>query len=200
MNFRIVNLGVTTRKQVIKSVIRWVLYSLLLVLGFVLQSTLPIYNWQPFFVIAIACAVSFYEGELSGCIFAAFAGFMQDLATGGLFGFTSIWLVPCCMFVTLLVVNLIHRNVINYLWMTATTLVITQLMELLFKHILWRNPDLDIIILQYMLPSVIATIPSSALIYLVVKFLNKKLGIEVSDDEIGSVFRGVDVHEEKERY
>lgn len=200
MNFRIVNLGVTTRKQVIKSVIRWVLYALLLVLGFVLQSTLPIYNWQPFFVIAIACAVSFYEGELSGCIFAAFAGFMQDLATGGLFGFTSIWLVPCCMFVTLLVVNLIHRNVINYLWMTAATLVITQLMELLFKHILWRNPDLDIIILQYMLPSVIVTIPSSALIYLVVKFLNKKLGIEVSDDEIGSVFRGVDVHEEKERY
>lgn len=200
MNFRIVNLGVTTRKQVIKSVIRWVLYTLLLVLGFVLQSTLPIYNWQPFFVIAIACAVSFYEGELSGCIFAAFAGFMQDLATGGLFGFTSIWLVPCCMFVTLLVVNLIHRNVINYLWMTAATLVITQLMELLFKHILWRNPDLDIIILQYMLPSVIVTIPSSALIYLVVKFLNKKLGIEVSDDEIGSVFRGVDVHEEKERY
>lgn len=200
MNFRIVNLGVTTRKQVIKSVIRWVLYSLLLVLGFVLQSTLPIYNWQPFFVIAIACAVSFYEGELSGCIFAAFAGFMQDLATGGLFGFTSIWLVPCCMFVTLLVVNLIHRNVINYLWMTAATLVITQLMELLFKHILWRNPDLDIIILQYMLPSVIVTIPSSALIYLVVKLLNKKLGIEVSDDEIGSVFRGVDVHEEKERY
>ncbi len=200
MNFRIVNLGVTTRKQVIKSVIRWVLYALLLVLGFVLQSTLPIYNWQPFFVIAIACAVSFYEGELSGCIFAAFAGFMQDLATGGLFGFTSIWLVPCCMFVTLLVVNLIHRNVINYLWMTAATLVITQLMELLFKHILWRNPDLDIIILQYMLPSVIVTIPSSALIYLVVKLLNKKLGIEVSDDEIGSVFRGVDVHEEKERY
>lgn len=200
MNFRIVNLGVTTRKQVIKSVIRWVLYSLLLVLGFVLQSTLPIYNWQPFFVIAIACAVSFYEGELSGCIFAAFAGFMQDLATGGLFGFTSIWLVPCCMFVTLLVVNLIHRNVINYLWMTAATLVITQLMELLFKHILWRNPDLDIIILQYMLPSVVVTIPSSALIYLVVKFLNKKLGIEVSDDEIGSVFRDVDVHEEKERY
>jgi hypothetical protein len=84
--------------------------------------------------------------------------------------------------------------------MTAATLVITQLMELLFKHILWRNPDLDIIILQYMLPSVIVTIPSSALIYLVVKFLNKKLGIEVSDDEIGSVFRGVDVHEEKERY
>ncbi len=200
MNFRIVNLGVTTRKQVIKSVIRWILYALLLVLGFVLQSTLPIYSWQPFFVIAIACAVSFYEGELSGCIFAAFAGFMHDLATGGLFGFTSIWLVPCCMFVTLLVVNLIHRNVINYLWMTAATLVITQLMELLFKHILWRNPNLDIIILQYMLPSVVATIPSAALIYLVVKLLNKKLGIEVSDDEIGSVFRGVDVHEEKERY
>lgn len=200
MNFRIVNLGVTTRKQAIRCVVRWVLYALLLVVGFVLQSTLPIYKWQPFFVIALACAVSFYEGELSGCIFAAFAGLMQDLATGGLFGFTSIWLIPCCMFVTLLVVNLIHRNIINYLWMTTATLIITQLMELLFKHILWRNPDIDIIILGYMLPSVLATIPSAAIIYLMVKFLNKKLGIEVSDDEIGSVFRGVDVHEEKVRY
>ncbi|MBQ8790950.1 MAG: hypothetical protein IJZ51_06540 [Ruminiclostridium sp.] len=200
MNFRIVNLGVTTRKQAVRSVIRWVLYVLMLIVGFILQSTLPVYKWQPFFVIAIACAVSFYEGELSGCVFAAFAGLMQDMATGGLFGFTSIWLVPCCMFVTLLVVNLIHRNIINFLWMTTATLVITQLMELLFKHVLWRNPHLDIIILQYMLPSVLVTIPSAAVIYLIVKSLNKKLGVEVSDDEIGSVFRGVDVNEEKVRY
>ena len=200
MNFRIVNLGVTTRKQAFRCVIRWVLYALLLVVGFVLQSTLPIFKWQPFFVIALACAVSFYEGELSGCVFAAFAGFMQDMATGGLLGFTSIWLIPCCMFVTLLVVNLIHRNIINYLWMTSATLIVTQLMELLFKHIIWRNPHLDIIIFQYMLPSVIVTILISSVIYLIVKFLNKKLGIEVTDDEIGSVFRGVDVHEEKVRY
>ena len=200
MNFRIVNLGATTRKDAIRCVVRWVLYALLLIIGFTLQCTLPIYKWQPFFVIAVSCAVSFYEGELSGCVFAAFAGFMQDLATGGLFGFTSIWLVPCCMFVTLLVVNLIHRNLINYLWMTTATLVITQLAELLFKHVLWRNPNIDIIILQYMLPSVIITILLSALIYLIVKSLNKKLGVEVSDNEIGSVFRDVDVHEEKVRY
>lgn len=200
MNFRIVNLGVTTRKEAIRCVVRWVLYVLLLIICFALQCTLPIYRWQPFFMISIACAVSFYEGELSGCIFAAFAGFFQDLSTGGLFGFTSIWLVPCCMFITLLVVNLIHRNIINYLWMMTSALIITQLAELLFKHILWRNPNIDIIILEYMLPSVIATILTSVVIYAIVKILNKKLGIEVSDDEIGSVFRGVDVHEEKVRY
>ena len=200
MNFRIVNLGVTTRRQAIRSVIRWVLYSLLLVIGYTLQCTLPLHKWQPLFTVAIACAVSFYEGELSGCIFAAFAGFLHDLSTGGLFGFTSIWLVPCCMFVTLLVVNLIHRNIVNYLWMTTATLIITQFTELLFKHILWRNPYINIILLEYMLPSVIATIVSSAVIYLLVKFLNKKLGIEVSDNDIASVFRGVDVHEDKVRY
>jgi hypothetical protein len=84
--------------------------------------------------------------------------------------------------------------------MTTATLIVTQIMEILFKHILWRNPHLDIIILQYMLPSVLVTIPCAAIIYLIVKFLNKKLGVELSDDEIGSVFRDVDVHDEKVRY
>ena len=87
-----------------------------------------------------SCGSIVFSEELSGVVFAAFAGMMHDLAMGSLFGFTSIWLMPCCLFVTLLVVNLIHRNILNFLWMNLTAVILVQSAELLFKYIIWRKP------------------------------------------------------------
>ncbi len=196
MNFRIIKLGAMTRREMIRSFFRWLLYILLLLLGFCIQCTLPFLNWQPLLIISIACAVAMFEGELSGVIFGIVAGMMNDIAIGGLFGFTSIWLAPCCMFITLLVVNLIHRNLINFMWLNASTLIIIMFFELLFKHIIWRNPDIDIIIIDYMLPSVVSAIFLSFLIYLIVKFLSNKLGNEVNEAQFRSVFNESDTDDD----
>ena len=100
-----------TRKEIFMSVTKWVLYSLVLALSYTIQVTMKFTVWQPYLTLTVAVAVSFFENELSGVVFAAFAGMMHDLAMGSLFGFTSIWLMPCCLFVTLFAVNLIHRNI-----------------------------------------------------------------------------------------
>ncbi len=192
MNFRIIKLGAMTRREILRSVFRWMLYALLMLVFYTLQCTLPFFKWQPLLVIALACAVSFFEGELSGVIFAAAAGMVHDLALGGLFGFTSIWLIPCCLLVTLLVVNLIHRNIINFMWMSAAVLIIIEFMELLFKHIIWRNPDIGIIVTDYMLPSLISTIVLAVPIYFIVRFIYKKLGYETTDNDIITAFDDMD--------
>ncbi|MCH5323624.1 MAG: hypothetical protein J1E39_00280 [Eubacterium sp.] len=188
MNFRIIKIGTMTRKDMLRSFFRWLLYAVLLLAFLVIQTTLPFIKWQPLLTISLAVAVAMFEGELSGVIFAVFAGMVTDMAIGGLFGFTSIWLVPCCLMVTLLSVNLIHRNIINYFWLNICVLVIVEFMELLFKYIIWRNPDIDIIILRFMLPSMIATVVLSLFIFLLVRLLNKKLGNDTTDSEIVSVF------------
>lgn len=76
-------------------------------------------------------------------------------------------------FVTLLVVNLIHGNILNFLWMNLTAVILVQSAELLFKYLIWRNPDIDVVLINYVLPALIATVILSAPLYLIIRQINK---------------------------
>lgn len=200
MKFRILRYSAMTRREIYKSIAKWVLFSLVLLVSYTIEVTMPFASWQPYLTLTTAVAVSFFSEELSGVVFAAFAGMMHDLAMGSLFGFTSIWLMPCCLFVTLLVVNLIHRNILNFLWMNLTAVILVQSAELLFKYILWRNPDIDVVLINYVLPALIATVILSAPLYLIIRQINKKLGVENNTDDILTAFEDVEDDEYKVRY
>ena len=200
MKFRILRYSAMTRREIFKSIAKWVLFSLVLLVSYTIEVTMPFASWQPYLTLTTAVAVSFFSEELSGVVFAAFAGMMHDLAMGSLFGFTSIWLTPCCLFVTLLVVNLIHRNILNFLWMNLTAVILVQSAELLFKYILWRNPDIDVVLINYVLPALIATVILSAPLYLIIRQINKKLGVENNTDDILTAFEDVEDDEDKVRY
>lgn len=200
MKFRILRYSAMTRREIFKSIAKWVLFSLVLLVSYTIEVTMPIASWQPYLTLTTAVAVSFFSEELSGAVFAAFAGMMHDLAMGSLFGFTSIWLMPCCLFVTLLVVNLIHRNILNFLWMNLTAVILVQSAELLFKYIIWRNPEIDVVLINYVLPALIATVILSAPLYLIIRQINKKLGVENNTDDILTAFEDVEDDEDKVRY
>lgn len=200
MKFRILRYSAMTRREIFKSITKWVLFSLVLLVSYTIEVTMPFASWQPYLTLTTAVAVSFFSEELSGAVFAAFAGMMHDLAMGSLFGFTSIWLMPCCLFVTLLVVNLIHRNILNFLWMNLTAVILVQSAELLFKYIIWRNPEIDVVLINYVLPALIATVILSAPLYLIIRQINKKLGVENNTDDILTAFEDVEDDEDKVRY
>lgn len=200
MKFRILRYSSMTRREIFKSIAKWVLFSLVLLVSYTIEVTMPFASWQPYLTLTTAVAVSFFSEELSGAVFAAFAGMMHDLAMGSLFGFTSIWLMPCCLFVTLLVVNLIHRNILNFLWMNLTAVILVQSAELLFKYIIWRNPEIDVVLINYVLPALIATVILSAPLYLIIRQINKKLGVENNTDDILTAFEDVEDDEDKVRY
>lgn len=200
MKFRILRYSAMTRREIYKSIAKWVLFSLVLLVSYTIEVTMPFVSWQPYLTLTTAVAVSFFSEELSGVVFAAFAGMMHDLAMGSLFGFTSIWLMPCCLFVTLLVVNLIHRNILNFLWMNLTAVILVQSAELLFKYIIWRNHDIDVVLINYVLPALIATVILSAPLYLIIRQINKKLGVENNTDDILTAFEDVEDDEDKVRY
>lgn len=200
MKFRILRYSAMTRREIFKSIAKWVLFSLVLLVSYTIEVTMPFASWQPYLTLTTAVAVSFFSEELSGVVFAAFAGMMHDLAMGSLFGFTSIWLMPCCLFVTLLVVNLIHRNILNFLWMNLTAVILVQSAELLFKYIICRNPEIDVVLINYVLPALIATVILSAPLYLIIRQINKKLGVENNTDDILTAFEDVEDDEDKVRY
>ena len=200
MKFRILRYSAMTRREIFKSIAKWVLFSLVLLVSYTIEVTMPFASWQPYLTLTTAVAVSFFSEALSGAVFAAFAGMLHDLAMGSLFGFTSIWLMPCCLFVTLLVVNLIHRNILNFLWMNLTAVILVQSAELLFKYIIWRNPEIDVVLINYVLPALIATVILSAPLYLIIRQINKKLGVENNTDDILTAFEDVEDDEDKVRY
>ena len=200
MKFRILRYSAMTRREIFKSIAKWVLFSLVLLVSYTIEVTMPFASWQPYLTLTTAVAVSFFSKELSGVVFAAFAGMMHDLAMGSLFGFTSIWLMPCCLFVTLLVVNLIHRNILNFLWMNLTAVILVQSAELLFKYIIWRNHDIDVVLINYVIPALIATVILSAPLCLIIRQINKKLGVENNTDDILTAFEDVEDDEDKVRY
>ena len=146
------------------------------------------------------CSCFFFENELSGVVFAAFVGMMHDLAMGSLFGFTSIWLMPCCLFVTLFAVNLIHRNILNFLWMNFSALIIVEAAELLFKYVIWRNPDINVVLLDYVLPAMISTVLLSTPIYLLIRLINRKLGAENTTEDILTAFEDAEDSDDNVRY
>lgn len=200
MKFRILRYSAMTRREIFKSIAKWVLFSLVLLVSYTIEVTMPFASWQPYLTLTTAVAVSFFSEELSGVVFAAFAGMMHDLAMVSLFGFTSIWLMPCCLFVTLLVVNLIHRNILNFLWMNLIAVILVQSAELLFKYLIWRNHDIDVVLINYVLPALIATVILSAPLYLIIRQINKKLGVENNTDDILTAFEDVEDDEDKVRY
>ena len=69
-----------TRKEIFMSVTKWALYSLVLALSYTIQVTMPFTVWQPYLALTVAVAVSFFENELSGVVFAAFAGILFIMA------------------------------------------------------------------------------------------------------------------------
>ena len=80
MNFRIVNISGRSRREMTKTFFRWLIYAALLLAFFVIQSTFPFFKFRPLLTAALAVAVAMYEGELSGVVFAVFAGLTVDMA------------------------------------------------------------------------------------------------------------------------
>ena len=81
MKFRILRYSAMTRREIYKSIAKWVLFSLVLLVSYTIEVTMPFASWQPYLTLTTAVAVSFFSEELSGVVFAAFAGMMHPWKT-----------------------------------------------------------------------------------------------------------------------
>jgi len=160
--------------------IRRLFYFLILLFFFMLMSGGFFPRWQPFLIIPLAIAVSMFEREVAGALFGAFCGLMIDTACGNLFGMSAIWLMPCALAASLLITNLMRPNVINHLWMVTVTCIIMAFMEYFFKFAIWGEPNSDIVLIMYIVPSYVSAIVLSPLVYLLIRTVSVKFGAKDS--------------------
>ena len=159
-----------------KPFLRWLCYFLILLFFFMLMSGGFFPRWQPIFIIPLAIAVAMHEREFGSAIFGVFCGFMIDIACGNLFGMSSVWLMPCALAVSLLVMHLMRPNFINHAWMAAATCLIMAFMEYFFKYFIWDFPNSGIILKNYIIPSYIWAVLFSPAVYFLVKAVYIRFG------------------------
>lgn len=176
MKYRISSKKTLTRSQIRRVIIKWMLYSLCLILFYMLMRSGTFTNWQPFLIIPLAISVSMHERELSSCVFALFCGYFIDIACRFIFGFSAIWLMIVCITTALLSRNLIRVNILNFLWICTVATLLEFSMDYLFNVFLWNIPGGEAVFSLSTLPSAIATIVCSPFVYLVIRIINIKCG------------------------
>lgn len=175
MKYRILMNEAFTPRQKRRNFIKWLLYSLVLLLLYVVMRAGFFNHWQPVLIIPLAVAVAMNESELSVSIFALFCGYLIDIACGFIFGFSVVWLMPVCVAASLLVKNLIRRNLLNFIAITVVAVFLQFSMDYLFNIAIWSIPGGEIILTTLILPTAISTVILSPSMYYLVKLLNKKL-------------------------
>ena len=64
MKFRILRYSAMTRREIFKSIAKWVLFSLVLLVSYTIEVTMPFASWQPYLTLTTAVAVSFWLSKM----------------------------------------------------------------------------------------------------------------------------------------
>lgn len=163
------------------------LYSVALLLVFMAMSGGFFKKWQPVLIVPLAVAVAMREGETFGALFGAVCGLFLDVAEGKLFGFSAIWIMPCCLAAALLVAHLIKVNLINFIWVGAFTSALVAATDYFFGYVLWGLDNSAYVLTGFIIPSCLSSVILSPLMYFSVKNISVKFspreayGVSASD-------------------
>ncbi len=176
-------------KPGVRTVIKWVIFSLLMVIGFT-TSTAGNGGSTGLFLFPLAIAVSVYESEIPACIYGSCAGLLLDVSLGKLPGFTALWLCLCCAGLSALFSNLLRKNIVNYLITFSLTGAIYLGADYYFYYKIWAYEGYELIFKKLLWPSALKTlawaIPAYIIIYIVERLSGvfRKLTLEQQDENI----------------
>lgn len=157
--------------------LKWLSYSLILFLLYILQTTpgfFQIFGIKPVFIIPFAVTVVMFEGEFSGAVFAGIAGLLWDMSSGRLFGFFGFFALLLCCLCGLFVIYLIKQNLVNTIIMSAIILTLLFLLDFYFNFVIWGYEKTYILLLTRILPSIIYSAVFVPLYYFIVSKIHSK--------------------------
>ncbi len=154
------------------TVFKWVCYSLLLLLAYLLQTIpgfLTFFGIKPVFLVAVAVGVSMYENVVSSGIFCGVAGLLWDISSDRLFGFNGLILLLCGVTISILCVYFLHTRMLNAIAFCAATLLFQGVLDYLFCYLIWRYPGAYSVIYRQILPCAVYTLVVFPLFYLLIR-------------------------------
>ena len=164
-----------SRRAMLRCLIRWFLYSAVLVFFYTLECSVVIRGFCPLLIIPLASAVAMYEGDLAAGIFGAVCGLMLDMANGvTVAGFSSLWLVALCPLISLLSRFFVKTNFVSHFAMNAVLCTVMAGMDMLFVHWVWESGDAYISFMNSVLPAYGGAVLLSLPVFLLVRLISRK--------------------------
>lgn len=159
-------------KQSHKNVLKWVLYLLLLLVFYTLQTTpglFQIMGVKPVLIVPFALCVSMFEGELGGAVIGILTGLLWDVSSGRLLGYNGLMMMAFCIVVALLVMYLMRANWLNTVLLCGAVMLVQGLLDFVFYYVMWGYSGVSAILVQVILPTALYTVLISPLMFLLVR-------------------------------
>ncbi len=163
-----------SRRVMLRSFLRWLLYAMLLLLFYLWETNPLIRGFCPLLIIPLATAVAMREGELAAGVFGVFCGLMLDMASGTILGFSSLWLLVACPVVSLLSQFCVKVNAASHFVLNFAVTLAMGFMDFLFIHWVWERGQSHITFVNEVLPAYLGAVIGSVPVYFIVKLISKK--------------------------
>lgn len=158
-------------------ILKWVCYTLVLLLGAALQTTpnfLQIGAGKPVFLLPICMAVACIEDPYKGAWFGIVGGLLWDWTAGRVPGLLAIGMAIVCFFAAIAVILILRVNHMNFVLLAGSGTWLIVSMDFVFNYWMrgYAHPQLEY--LTRVLPTVIFTAAISPFVMMLLKKINKK--------------------------
>lgn len=147
------------RKRNLARALKWLCYSLLLMLSFVLQQTPGFLQLapevKPVLVVPLCIAIAGVEGEFGGALIGALGGLLWDMAAGRTAGFFALGLMMVCFFTGLAVSLFFRCSYFNMMAFSLLGLILITGFDFLLGYVLYRYGGAAAYYFKWILPTCI---------------------------------------------
>ena len=160
------------RRYVVLQIVQWAVFGLLAVVCYFLMTSGS--HVKPLLLIPLALCIASHTGEIPAMAVGVVSGMMLDIACGKLLGYNAVWMVVCCVAVSLLHSYFLREKLLNMLLLTAVCTGIQGYMDFMFYYAIWGHDNVSLIYTHIMLPSGIMTVVFTIPIWFLVRFICRK--------------------------
>lgn len=165
-------------KVKIKLATKWIIVVLFIIILTAIETTGKFNNAKPLLVIPVLVSIAMYHNELISGIVGAFCGLMIDYMCGKLMGVNAMLMLVIAVLISLLCMHLLRSNILNAIWLSAVVAGIQGFFDFFFNYAIWNMDNYFTVAKEIIIPSIIYTILSSPIIYLVITYIISKFEIK----------------------
>ena len=170
------NIELKVRKERRYFVIRVLFYVFLMMFSYILMLT--VHTGLPLPCMLIPCAMCFAmrEQPLSSAVFAMVCGLFLDSAYNMLPGLSAVIMMWTALMASLLVNNLLRRNLINFIWMDAVACAVHGGLHYVLYYFIWGYDPKGQIFLLVFIPEFLISNAAGILLYLLTGIITRRFG------------------------
>lgn len=160
-----------------RNLIKWTLYSLILFVAFIFQTTVDlfqVFGVKPIWILPVILFIAIFEGEWAGAIFGVVGGLFWDTAANKLLGFNAIILLVLTVCAALLSMYLIKVNLWNSLLVILVAALLQGFADYVFCYLIWGHGGTHLILLKKILPTVIYTTVAAVPVFYLMRKISRQ--------------------------